>query len=239
LNVRLLVTRAEPDAERAAAPLRALGHEVTVAPLTRIETVDADLGAGPWSAVLITSANAARAIAAHPRRQELLALPVFAVGRRSAEAARAAGFANVISADGDVDGLARLVAARMPASPAPLIYLAGEDRAGNLAGHLGRHRLEVQMAVVYRAVAAASLPEAVRQALVDGRLDGVLHFSRRSSAIYLNAASAAGLLDKALIPLHYCLSAQVAAPLLEAGAADVRTAARAEEAALVELIGPT
>ena len=39
-------------------------------------------------AILMTSANGARALAGHPRRGELLALPVLAVGRSSAEAAR-------------------------------------------------------------------------------------------------------------------------------------------------------
>ena len=64
LNVRLLLTRPEPDAARTAAALRARGHEPIVAPLLAIEIVsDADLGAGPWAAILVTSANAVRAIA--------------------------------------------------------------------------------------------------------------------------------------------------------------------------------
>ena len=75
--MRLLVTRPEPDNERTAAALRAQGHEVLLAPLLRIEPIaDADLGAPPWAAILLTSANGARAIAAHPRRGELIALPV-------------------------------------------------------------------------------------------------------------------------------------------------------------------
>jgi len=68
--LRLLLTRPEPDAARTAAALRAAGHEVLTAPMLRIEPVAADLGAGPWEAVLITSANAARAVAAHPRRRD-------------------------------------------------------------------------------------------------------------------------------------------------------------------------
>ena len=67
--MRLLVTRPEPDNVRTAAALRAKGHEVVLAPLLHIEAVaDADLGAPPWAAILLTSANGARAIADHPRR---------------------------------------------------------------------------------------------------------------------------------------------------------------------------
>jgi uroporphyrinogen-III synthase len=236
LTVRLLVTRPEPDAERTAAALRACGHELLIAPLTHIETIVADLSTGPWSAVLMTSANAARAFASHPRCAELVALPVYAVGRRSAEAARAAGFGDVTSADGDVVALVRVVVERIRAATSPLLYLAGEDRSGDLAGDLHRHGLAVQTVVIYRAAAVTGLPAAAREAIASGRVDAVLHFSRRSSDIYLKAASAAGLLDKALISLHYCLSAQVAAPLLAAGAARVRVAAQPTEAALIDLI---
>jgi hypothetical protein len=45
------------------------------------------------------------------------------------------------------------------------------------------------------------------------------------------------VLDSALTPFHYCLSEQVARPLATAGADRIRVAPRAEEAALVELVG--
>ncbi|WP_415491802.1 uroporphyrinogen-III synthase, partial [Brevundimonas diminuta] len=43
--------------------------------------------------------------------------PVFAVGDATAEAARAAGFADVRSAAGDIHALARLIAAEAPPGP--------------------------------------------------------------------------------------------------------------------------
>jgi uroporphyrinogen-III synthase len=184
---------------------------------------------------LITSANAALTVAAHPHFAHLRGVPVFAVGRRSAQATRAAGFTDVTSADGNVDDLLRLIAAR--AKPeAPLLYLAGEERSGDLAAGLGGQGHRVVTTVVYRAVAVASLPPAAAAALA-GEIAGVLHFSRRSAEAYVNAALAAGLLASALKPAHFCLSAAVAEPLARAGAARIRVAARPVEAALIELIG--
>ena len=92
--MRLLVTRPQADAERTAAALRARGHDVVVAPLLRIEPLpDAEIGAGPWAAILVTSANAARAIARHRASRRIARrLPVFAVGDRSAQAMRDGGF---------------------------------------------------------------------------------------------------------------------------------------------------
>jgi uroporphyrinogen-III synthase len=235
LNVRLLLTRPEPDVQRTAAALHAQGHDVIVAPLLRIEPApEAQIGAGPWAAILITSANAARAAAAHARVAPLRALPVFAVGRRSADAMAAAGFVDVTSADGNVSDLSRLVAARMPPA-APLLYLAGEDRSGDLAGDLNTRGFAVETVIIYRAIATTGLPPALADALASG-IDGVLHFSRRSAETYVDAARAAGTVANALKPVHFCLSAQVAEPLALAGAADIRVAERPNEAVLLALI---
>jgi uroporphyrinogen-III synthase len=230
--VRLLVTR--PDGERTAAELRRHGHEPIVAPLLRIEPIATDLN-GAWVAIVLTSSNAVRVLAAHPQRQRLAGVPVFAVGQRSAQAARDVGFADVVSADGDVTDLAGLVVERV--GEGTLLYLAGEDRAGDLAGDLAGHGLDVHTAVVYRAVPVDILPEPARAALVAGALDGVLHYSRRSAEVLLARAREADILAQTLAVLHLCLSAQVAEPLQAAGAAKIRTARRPDEAALFDLLG--
>jgi uroporphyrinogen-III synthase len=236
--VRLLLTRPEPDAQRTAAALRTQGHDVIVAPLLRIApTADAPIGTGPWAAILITSANAAHAIATDARVAPLRALPVFAVGRRSADAMAAAGFADVTSADGNVGDLAQLVATRLRPA-ARLLYLAGEDRSGDLAGDLRARGFTVETAVIYRAIAATTLPPAAAHALAGG-IDGVLHFSRRSAAVFVEAARAAGVLESALQAAHFCLSAPIAEPLAQAGAADIRVAERPNEAVLLALIAAT
>jgi uroporphyrinogen-III synthase len=208
---------------------------VLIAPLLRMETLAVDLDEGAWCAVAMTSANAARALERHPRLAELVRLPMFVVGRRTAEVARAAGFNDVTSANGDEQDLARLVGARFRGSALPLLYLAGEDREGDLARDLAADGLQVDIVEVYRARKASRLPVEVAQILAASRLDGVLHYSRRSAQAYVDCAQAAGILGRALAPFHCCMSSRVAEPLKTAGAADVRLAARPEEDALLEL----
>jgi len=235
--MRILLTRPKADAQRTAAALRARGHEVIVAPLLDLEILpDADLGDGSWAAVLVTSANAVRAIAGHRRRDELRTIAVFTVGDRTAQAMRDSGFASVTSGGGNVSDLAGLVAARMK-PPARLLYLAGEERSGDLAGLLRDRNFVVHTALVYRAVVTTNLPRDAADALATG-LGGVLHFSRRSAEAYVNAARNTGLLEAALgKPVHFCLSARIAEPLREAGAADIRIAVRPDETALIALCG--
>jgi uroporphyrinogen-III synthase len=233
-GVRLLVTRPEADGERTAALLRARGHDVVLAPLLRIELIDFELPDKAWSAVVMTSANAARAVADHPRRDMLSALDAFVVGRHTAEAARAAGFRTVHSADGDKDDLADFLRARFGEQSAPLLYLAGEERAGDLA--VGG--MPIATVVAYRAVMAQRFAPAVAAALGQGALDGVLHFSARTAQAYLDCAAHERMLERALAPVHFCLSQQVAQPLSAAGAAAIRIAPKPDEAAMVELVGP-
>ena len=234
--------------------LRERGHEVLRLPLLRIAPIaDAELGAGPWAAVLFTSANAVRAVAAHRRFGELAHLPAYTVGRRTKAAAVATGFASVISADGDVSTLARLVASKASVvnltvtsaslprdgttSLFPLLYCAGEDRAGDLAGALRMHGLRVEAVVVYHAMMVTELPPDVRTGFVSGAIDAVLHYSARTAAAFVAATARAGIGDLSTRVRHLCLSAQVAAPLAKAGAKAIEVASEPNEQALLALIG--
>ncbi len=232
----LLVTRPQAEAERTAEALRARGHEALIAPVLHIEAVaDVQIAAARHAAVLMTSGNAARAVAAHPQRDRFLQLPVFAVGRQTARAAADAGFATVVSADGDATDLARLVQERSQLG-GRLLYLAGSDISRDLAGELGRKGLSVDTVVVYRAVAADSLPGPARMAIETGRLDGVMHYSRRSANIFLDCLRGGELIDRVTALRHYCLSARAAEPLRAAGCLDVRIAAGPRENAMLDLL---
>ena len=230
--MRVVVTRPEPDGKRTASALRALGHEVLVAPLMIVQSVSADLS-GHWGAIIITSANAANAIAENAAKTTLIKLPLFAVGQRSAEAAQEAGFTNVTSAGGDVRDLVRTLSAARPDAKGPLLYLAGEDRAADLVGALSARGIAAEMRIVYRAITAPYSPT-LTEALKAGEVDVVLHFSRRSAENYAADARQAGIAGPALAVRHFCLSAQAAEPL--AGAGQVTIAARPDEAALIALL---
>jgi len=229
--MRVAVTRPHDDSERTAATLRARGHEVLVAPLMRVEPVAADIR-GSWASVIITSANAPGAIATHPARDALIKLPVFAVGSRSADAARRAGFADVIAADGNVRDLVRLIVAHHADAARPLLYLAGEDRAVDLVDELTAHGIAAEIRVVYRAVTVA-FPPALITTLRAGEIDAVLHFSKRSADNYLAGAHQTGLAELALAARHVCLSASIAEPFVGAGASRIAIAKQPDEAALI------
>jgi uroporphyrinogen-III synthase len=234
--MHLLVTRPEPQGEQTAQALRARGHEVTLAPLLRVEPLAANLGNGLWSAVAMTSANAVGALERQSWCSEILPLRLFTVGARTADAAREAGFADAISADGDAHALADTIAENLP-DGGKLLYLAGVDRSRELSRLLAGTGIAVETVEIYRAVPETVLPPGAVEALRAGTIDGVLHFSKRSAQTFLAAATAGGILRNSLNCQHFCLSSQVAEAFGAVPGAKLRIATRPDEAALLDLVG--
>jgi uroporphyrinogen-III synthase len=162
-------------------------------------------------------------------------LPLFAVGEHTAEAARRAGFAEVIAADGDAAKLrARLRKSLKPRKEASrLLYLAGEELSGDLAGDLAADGFEVVTRTTYRMVALASLSRETLEAFAANEVEAVLHYSQRSARAFLAAARADGVEISALAVPQCCISANVAAIMREAGALRVLVAASPGENALL------
>jgi uroporphyrinogen-III synthase len=233
----VLVTRPHPDDETTAAALRARGFEVLCAPMLRFEPVafhdDEDAAYG---AVVATSANALRGIEPHLHGSRLLKLPLFAVGERTAAAARGAGFQDVTAAEGDATGLRDLVLASVKTKAlkkaSTLLYLAGADLARDLAGELGERGFTVVTHTTYRMLPVSSLPPETCEAFAANQVEAVLHYSRRSARAFLDAARAAGVEISALAIPQCCISAAVASVVRDAGATQVMVAASPDENAL-------
>ena len=166
------------------------------------------------AALAFTSRNGVDAFAALSGAR---ALPVFAVGDATAEAARAAGFASVRSAGGALADLARLLTAEAPGRVlAPGALEPSGDLPALLAGRVGVHVLPV-----YRAVetgAAAPVFEAV-----------LVHSPR--------AARALAALGPFTGQVAVAISDAAADPVTRAAALEIRIATRPDEAALFEALG--
>jgi uroporphyrinogen-III synthase len=166
---KIWITRAQPAADVTAERVRALGHEALVAPLLAVRSLDdvrVDLGG--VGALAFTSANGVRAFAEKcPER----ALRVFAVGAATAQAARAAGFRLVLSADGDVDALADGIAQRRTEIRGAVLHPGAAEPAGDLAGGLERYGVEARRLILYE---TRPLKLDAEQAAVLVRADAVL-----------------------------------------------------------------
>lgn len=195
--LRVAITRAQPEADRTAARVRARGHQAIVAPLLTIVACGYDTNTSDAQAIIFTSTNGVRAFPdARGARDRL----VLTVGDATAEAAREAGFNDVRSADGDVNALVALAKRELDPANGKLIHIAGDHVAGDLGGELRAAGFSVERRLAYASVAAFQLPDALTQPL-----DIVLFHSARAAETFaaLGAPNAAQLVAG-------CLSATVA-----------------------------
>ncbi|MBL6959143.1 MAG: uroporphyrinogen-III synthase [Rhodospirillales bacterium] len=230
--MRLLITRPRQDAEPLAGLLREMGAQPSVEPLLFIDLEDGpDLDLDGVQALLVTSANGVRALAARtPNRT----LPVLAVGDASARAAGEAGFTDVFSATGDVDGLARLAGDKLDAAAGSLLHAAGSHLAGDLAGLLEAGGYAYRREILYRARPAEALSEETQTVIREGQLDGILFFSPRTAATFVRLLGEAGLQDACGGLVAFCLSPAVAEQVAAVPWSGVRTAEKPEQQALLQ-----
>ena len=185
--MRVLVTRPEPGAACTAARLRALGHDAVVLPLSQTNPLPVDLDAVKFDAVAVTSANALRH-APPALIGRLAALPCHAVGKRTADAAREAGFHAVTQGPGDAAGLARSIAAGLTGRK--LAYLCGRVRFPAFEDDLSGTGVTVCPIETYDTVAVAHSDEAVLAVLSATPVQAVLLYSVKA------AEAARGLLAR-------------------------------------------
>jgi uroporphyrinogen-III synthase len=234
--MNVLITRAEPEAERIARTLGARGIATLIEPLMAIRFLPQSTESfTPFltgaQALLFTSANGARAFAVATTRRDFR---VFAVGDATARAARAAGFESVVSAGGNVEDLAARVIASLKPADGALIHAAGSVTAGDLAGLLGAAGFTLRRAVLYEAVPANRLSDPARLALERGEIDAAVFFSPRNAATFVRLT--AGMRNPCADVIAVALSEAVASALQPSPWRRVVTAAAPTEAALLDAL---
>ena len=191
LRPTLLLTRPAERAEAFAAAFAARHPDLPclIAPVMAIRPCAFDLPDG--ADLVLTSQSAIPALPARARGRV-----AWCVGAATAAAARARGL--IVAGEApDAARLAALLRARRPA--APLLHLAGEHRAGDLAGDLARSGLRAGVVTAYRQEALPLSPAA--EALLAGEGPVLLPlFSPRSARLVARATIRAPLRIAAMSP---------------------------------------
>lgn len=216
MTAEILILRPQPGADSTAAAARKLGLEPVVAPIFTVRPLDWTTPAGPFDAVMLTSANAARH--GGDGLTPYLRLPCFAVGETTADAARTAGFADVRT--GAADGAA-LLPEIAGAGLGSVVHPCGQDHLP-----LAHPDLDILDVPVYVSAPVAALPASATDALGRGAL--VLLHSPRAAGLFATLAPARSTIRIAAIS---------AATAAAAGGdwASVAVAARPRDEALLEL----
>ncbi|WP_319519091.1 uroporphyrinogen-III synthase [uncultured Martelella sp.] len=238
--MRVLVTRPEAKAARTCARLEAMGHQAFQLPLFRPVHAEGaarrSIGPGYWSALAVTSTEALHDVVADRDATSMKDRPVFAVGKKTAEAARKAGFTRVIEGSGNGERLAETIAASDFDRAAPLLYLAGCPRAPFFEQALERLKVDFETVTVYVMQPAINVPAQAETLLKKAKPDAVLFYSTAGASRFFDLVRCELMAEFGLHPQFLCLSAAVAAAIPEAMSSAVRIAETPDETSLLALL---
>jgi len=218
--MKVIVTRPSPDAEAFAAEVLKIGAEPILSPVMVIRQRPHAVDLAGVGGLAFTSANGVRAFSMLTTERRL---PVFAVGAATADAAAAAGFADIVTAKGDVMSLSHLIAQAKPSGA--VLHLAGSHRAGDLAAMLADYGVNARRAIIYDAEKYDRLSTGAAAALRQkDHPVAVTLFSPRSARLFIEQSAFDGLVGALERAAALCLSADVAREASAAGWAAIETA---------------
>ena len=209
--MKLLITRPEKSAKILSDKLRASGHETVCSALLEIvfnETTDLDLKG--VQAFVVTSANGLAGLVKVTENRDL---PLFAVGDKTAKAAKYAGFKTVLSADGDVAGLGDLISQNAAIDKGTLLHAGGARVAGDLGSQLEVAGFSYRREILYDAIEAEKFSSETFSVVSEDKLDGILLFSPHTAKVFKRIVDAVGLNTHLEKLDAWCLSANVASEI--------------------------
>jgi uroporphyrinogen-III synthase len=236
--MRLLVTRPEEDAVVFKAQLIAQGHAVTIEPLLKISTEGADpIDLDGAQAIIATSRNGLRALAATPQLEAAKTMLLFAVGPGTAATARGLGFSNVVEGPSNAGDLVPVIAEHAEVNSGPLVHLAGDHVAGSFIDELHRLGYFVTQPVVYATEVATRFTSPLVASMRNRRIDGVILLSPRTAQVYADLVALHNLGDACRNIVHFCISQATAARLGSLPGLPVRVCQRPNLQEMLALIG--
>ena len=185
-----------------------MGYEPVIAPLLAIRPLpQAEPDLTGVTALAFTSPNG---VAAFARLSQDRSLPVLAVGDATAAAAAETGFADVVSAAGDLIALTALIREQNFAADAVILNVGAREPAGDMAAALGPSPVVRRLSVYEAMLTDVATPSACVAALVHSPRAGRALAARmvdRDDArslicIAISPAAAAPLADLAMGGLH-------------------------------------
>ncbi len=222
---RLWLTRPRQYAEKTAEALA--HHDIIMHPLLEYNLlppplVDVDNGA----VVAFTSAFAVDAYTGMAYNTNIRA---FCVGDSTAQTAKSFGM-QVLSANGDIEALQKLILTVVDKSE-KIWHFAALETAGDLQGALQSQGYQVEKVAIYETKTCQMLDNELCKELLLGTVNGVLLYSPKTAATFMELIKPFGGLPKLEA---YCLSQNVADKI--AGVGGILVADKPTEASLISLI---
>jgi uroporphyrinogen-III synthase len=184
----ILITRPQEDAELFAKALAKHAIASLIQPMLDIRHIPFNApNLNTFQGLIFTSTNGVKVFTAHPHllQAEKTAIPAYAVGNNTAQAALNAGFNNVITAGGNATSLIEI----LPPAGGKFLHLRGRHITPTFRPPPD---CTIEELIIYEAWQRRTLSESTRAALQNNRLHAITFFSKRTAEAFIHAAEAAG-----------------------------------------------
>ena len=181
--MHILLTRPLDDSTKMILKFKSLGHQVSHLPLLKIIKVDhEEINFADYKGIIFTSANAIKYLNFNGVDKKILC---FCVGDATEKKARATGFQNTISAEGNVENLKELILQNFHKNKR-LLYISGETISVNLDQHLSKEGYDIKRVINYRTINNSKFDENFIKELKLNIPNIVYIYSQNSAASFLN-----------------------------------------------------
>ena len=146
--MHILLTRPLDDCSEMILRFKSLGHQVSHLPLLNVDKTNYnEINFSEFKGLIFTSGNAVKFLDTKKIDKKVLC---FCVGNATEKKARAAGFQNVITAEGNVENLKELILQNFDKKNGKLIYASGETISIDLDQQLIKEGYDIKRIINYR-----------------------------------------------------------------------------------------
>ena len=181
--MHILLTRPLEDCSEIILRFKTLGHQVSHLPLLKINKIKCnDINFSEFKGIIFTSANAVKFLDVKKIDKNLLC---FCVGNATEKKARAVGFQNVISAEGNVENLKELILQNFDQKDGKMIYVSGEIISVDLDLQLLKEGYNIKRVINYRSIHNENFNDKFVKQLKLNMPDAVYVYSQNSALSFL------------------------------------------------------
>lgn len=198
----VLITRPEEDAKKLANAFSKAGIETIMAPMLKIAPLVLQGELFSAGGYVFTSSKGVK----HAPKSLNRSLPVYAVGKKTAAAAKAKGFWKVSEAGGNVDSLTLVLKTVWDPTKGDLLHFSGRHVRGDLKGQLAKAGITLYGVPVYEAQAEQTLPENLKSALNSNKITHALFYSGRTITTFQGVVKKEKLVEACKSIKVICLS---------------------------------
>ena len=183
---KVLLLRHQNAADRTAVNLKKFGYRSVILPLSKIKLSSNPVPSERFNGVILTSPIAAQTLQNITSESKLKNLPLYCVGKYTAESAKIAGFTQIRAVEKDATSLAGILE-KLKAKQY-LLYPCGINRSFDFAAHMAKYDINCLNWEIYSNELIS--PDQVQLTKALEAADTIFLFSKRTACHFFKLVKA-------------------------------------------------